>query len=44
MNRALFVYEYKRVRIERRVVVAFATDVNQGCAMLTIKLFEERFC
>ncbi len=44
MNRALFVYEYKRVGIETGVVVALATDVNQGRAVLPLELFEERIC
>jgi hypothetical protein len=44
MNGTLFVYEYKRVGIESGVVVAFATDVDQGRAVLPFELFEERIC
>ena len=36
MDRAFFVYEYQRVGIEGTVRFAYATDVNQGSAMLPL--------
>jgi len=33
---ALLFYEYQCVGIESAVVVVFAADVNQDCAMLTL--------
>jgi hypothetical protein len=41
MSRAFLVHQYERVGIEGAVVVTLTTDVNQGCAVLALQLFQE---
>jgi hypothetical protein len=41
---AFLVYEYQRIGIQGRIVVALAADVNQGRSVLPLQLFEERLC
>ncbi len=44
MRRALLVDEYQRVGIKGRIAVALTADMNQGCSVFALQLFEERLC